>query len=275
MGCESLQQNNLPAVRSSATLKVRLERYLIKPQPIASWYNPGVDTNERPEKPQHLPEYAILCLEALSRSGLSDRLSLGGAIGLMHYYEYRTTHDVDAWWIRSISQRKRQEVVSVLEKTLAPFGDVRTRQWGDVVSIELRQEGKAVFSFQIAERSVLLEPPQPSPWPGVLLDRLPDLIASKMTALVERGAPRDFVDIYNLCRENIVTAHRCWELWELRQAAAEGEANRDRASLAVQLHLERIESHRPLAQIDEVIARESAESLRRWYRKEFLNAAIK
>ena len=234
-----------------------------------------MNTDERPEKPQHLPEYAILCLEALSRSGLSDRLSLGGAIGLMHYYEYRTTHDVDAWWIRSTSQRERQEVVSVLQETLAPFGEVRTRHWGDVVSIELRQEGKAVFSFQIAERSVILEPPQPSPWPGVLLDGLPDLISSKMTALVERGAPRDFVDIYNLCRENIVTPQRCWELWQFRQEAAEGEADRDRASLAVQLHLERIESHRPLAQITDPGGRESAKHLRRWFHEEFLNAAGK
>ncbi len=228
-----------------------------------------------PEKPQHLSEYALLCLEALSRSGLSDRLSLGGAVGLMHYYEYRTTHDVDAWWIRSTGQLERQEVVSLLERTLAPFGEVRTRSWGDVSSIELRQEGKAVFSFQIAERSVLLETPRLSPWPGILLDGLPDLIASKMTALVERGAPRDFVDIYNVCRENIVTPQRCWELWQLRQEAAEGEADRDRASLAVQLHLERIESHRPLADIGDLIARESAESLRRWYRKEFLNADSK
>lgn len=81
------------------------------------------------------------------------------------------------------------------------------------------------------------------------------------------------MDIYNLGRENIVTPERCWELWHTRQEAAEGEADRNRASLAVQLHLERIESHRPLAQIDNLSARESAESLRRWYRKVFLNVA--
>lgn len=119
-----------------------------------------MDANARPEKPQYLSEYAALCLEALSRSGLAGRLFLGRAVGLMHYYEYRTTHDVDAWWIRSTDQRERQEVVALLEGTLAPFGEVRTRQWGDVSSIELRQKGKAVFSFQIAERSVLLETPR-------------------------------------------------------------------------------------------------------------------
>lgn len=229
--------------------------------------------SDQPEKPQHLSEYAILCLESLSRSGLVDRLSLGGAVGLMHYAEYRTTHDVDAWWTLSTSSQERQEVVELLEITLASFGEVRTRKWGDVVSIELRQEGKAVFSFQIAERSVLLEMPRPSPWRGVLVDGLPDLVASKMAALVERGAPRDFLDIYHVCRQELMTPARCWNLWYARQEAAEGEADLKRASLAVQLHLERIEAHRPLANIGDTAERDAADHLRRWFREEFLNAA--
>ena len=233
----------------------------------------GMGVTDKPEKPRRLSEYAVLCLEALSQSGLSNRLSLGGAVGLMHYFEYRTTHDVDAWWIDSTSQLERREIVSLLNETLAPFGEVRTRQWADVISIELWQKGKAVFSFQIAERSALLEAPHSSPWPGVLLDGLPDLVASKMTALVERGAPRDFVDIYQLCQEKIVTPERCWELWQARQQAAMGEADRGRALLALQLHLERIEAYRPLGRIDDPETRESADKLRRWFREEFMNAA--
>lgn len=154
-----------------------------------------------------------------------------------------------------------------------PFGEVRTRTWGDVMSVELRQEGRAIFSFQIANRSVLLEAPHPSPWPGVLVDGLPDLVASKMVALVERGAPRDFLDIYKLCRQNMSTPDQCWRLWHARQEAAEGQADLSQAALAIQLHLERIETHRPLANINDPAQRESAGRLRSWFREEFLNAA--
>lgn len=227
----------------------------------------------QPNKPQNLSEYALLCLEALSKSDFRDRLALGGAVGLMHYLEYRATHDIDAWWLSLTSQAEQQAIRTLLEATLKPFGEVRTRTWGDVMSIELRQDGKTVFSFQIANRSVLLEPLIASPWPGVLLDSLPDLVASKMVALVERGAPRDFLDIYHLCREAIVTPEWCWSLWRARQEAAETEADVKRASLAIQLHLERIETQRPLLKIENLAERESTDQLRRWFHKEFLNAA--
>jgi len=225
-----------------------------------------------PRKPQQLSQYASLCLDALSRSDLRDKLSLGGAVGLMHYYEYRTTHDVDAWWTASTTLADRQAIRALLETTLAPFGEVRTRTWGEVVSVELRQEGKAVFSFQIANRSALLESPQASPWPGILIDGLPDLIASKMAALVQRGAPRDFLDIYNLCQRGLVDPERCWGLWLSRQKAAEGDADLNQASLAVQLHLERITAHRPLSSIMDYTERESARQLRHWFQEGFLNA---
>lgn len=231
-----------------------------------------MDEPGKPTKPQNLSHYALLCLDALSQSGLRDKLSLGGAVGLMHYLEYRSTHDVDAWWTSTAGQVERQQIGALIEATLAPFGEVRTRTWGDVTSIELRQEGKVVFSFQIADRSALLEPPRPSPWPGVLLDGLPDLVASKMVALVERGAPRDFLDIYHLCRQGVVTPERCWSLWRARQEAAGSDGDVSRASLAIQLHLERIATHRPLSKIQEQTEREAAAEIRRWFREEFLNA---
>jgi len=34
-----------------------------------------------------------------------------------------------------------------------------------------------------------------------------------MVALVERGAPRDFLDIYTVCQAGLVTLEECWELW--------------------------------------------------------------
>ena len=51
--------------------------------------------------------------------------------------------------------------------------------------------------FQIAERSAELEASVTGVWPGGIgIDSFKDLVASKMVALVERGAPRDFLDVY-------------------------------------------------------------------------------
>jgi hypothetical protein len=50
----------------------------------------------KPHRPTHIPAYAEICLQALVANGLNDKISLGGAFGLLHYLDYRPTHDVDA-----------------------------------------------------------------------------------------------------------------------------------------------------------------------------------
>jgi len=195
---------------------------------------------------------------------------LGGAFGLAHYFEYRTTHDVDAWWIEPVSQEERKEIIRILEDALRAFGEVRTRAWGDVVSVELRQQEKTVFSFQIARRSVGLQEPVPSPWPGgIRVDSLDDLVAGKMAALVERGAPRDFRDIYMLCQRGEFTPARCWELWRERQQRAGEDFDLQRAVIAIETHLARFEQARPLENIADAEQRTAAEHLRTWFRTEF------
>ena len=115
--------------------------------------------NIKPQKPSHLSPYAQSCLEALVNANLAHRISLGGALGLIHYIDYRPTHDVDAWWSEPLTQGQKQEVMQMLEITLEAFGLVHIRLWGDVVSIELFQDGKTVFSFQIAARLIRLASP--------------------------------------------------------------------------------------------------------------------
>jgi len=127
-----------------------------------------------PHRPSRLPKYSELCLEALINHGLADSMSLGGAFGLLHYLDYRETRDVDAWWSADASADERSRVVSVLETVLRPFGDVRTRSWGDVVSVELEDEEGPSFSFQIANRSVALEAPLRSDGERVQAKRLRD-----------------------------------------------------------------------------------------------------
>jgi len=219
-----------------------------------------------------MPDYAEACLQALAANGLGEKISLGGAFGLLHYFDYRPTHDVDAWWVPSATAEDRRQVIRVIEETLQSFGQVKKRAWGDVVSVELMREGKTVFSFQIAHRSAQLEPPAPAPWTDVLLDSFPDLLASKMVALVERGAPRDFRDVYALCRAGLTTPQECWELWRRRQQLASSDSDSARARLAVETHLARIAQHRPLGDITNPTKRAEAEQVRRWFVQEFLDA---
>ena len=229
-------------------------------------------TPETPRRPSRIPEYAEACLQALVAQGLGGAISLGGGLGLLHYLDYRTTHDVAAWWSEGWSAQDRRRVVAAVEGALASFGEVSTRAWGEVVSVELLREGRAVFSFQVAHRSTQLEPSTRSPWAGVPLDSFADLVASKMVALVERGAPRDFRDIFAVCQADLVSARECWMLWRRRQTAAGSDVDPGRARLAVETHLARIAQHRRIEQIADPGERGEAERVRTWFTREFLNA---
>jgi hypothetical protein len=180
---------------------------------------------------------------------------------------------LDAWWAQTATQEERQAVIQVIENTLQPLGEVHTRRWGDVVSVEL-STGDQVFSFQIAERSAQLRPAEPLGWVGTLLDSFPDLVASKMAAVVERGAPRDFRDIYALCRAGLTDVHQCWQWWRERQRLAKSDEDVTRARLAVETHLARIAAHRPLEGIGDEADRREAERIRAWLRTEFLDALV-
>ena len=225
-----------------------------------------------PQPPAKIPEHAEACLRALAARGFGHVISIGGGLGLLHYLDYRLTYDVDAWWSAQVTSGERRQVVALLEETLGSFGTVKTRAWGDVVSVELRREGQTVFSFQIAHRSAQLEQSLPTAWGGLLLDSFPDLVASKMVALVERGAPRDFRDIHAICQAGLITPRECWALWARRQVAAGNDADPARARLAVQTHLARIEQHRRLDQITSPDQRAEAERVRAWFGQECLNA---
>lgn len=220
--------------------------------------------------PKNISQFAIACLESLQKSGLGRHISLGGAFGLAHYHEYRSTKDVDAWWIKEATENEQQQVLEDLKKTLENFGSVEVRRFGDVVSLELSQQGQVSFSFQIANRSAQLQPSLLSPWAPVKLDSFDDLAASKMTALVERGIPRDFLDIYEICRQKICTIQRCWQLWQDREKKRGVEnANVNLALKAIRLHLSRIERMRPLDLIKNSEDRKQAQELREWFKNEF------
>ena len=228
----------------------------------------------KPRRPTKIPAYAEACLQALVVSGLSDRISLGGAFGLLHYLDYRSTHDVDAWWDVSATSQDKERVIQVIETALGPHGRVQTRAWGDVASVEMVQANQTAFSFQVASRSAQLQPSVPATWIDVALDSFPDVVASKMVALVERGAPRDLRDIYALCDAGLTTPKQCWRFWRQRQRLAGSDTDHRRARLAVETHLSRIALHRPLDGISDPNQRAEAEKVRTWFREDFLDALV-
>lgn len=233
------------------------------------------DTDRLPSRPTHLTAYGEACLQALAQRGLGDKLSLGGGLGLLHYLDYRPTHDVDAWWVPDATHAERRLIIQTLEETLRSWGQVNVRAWGEVTSVELSRSGAKVFSFQIADRSAQLEPSEDLPWVDVKLDSLSDVVASKMVALVERGAPRDFRDIHAVCQADLLTPEDCWHLWARRQRLSDSDTDWSRARLAVETHLKRIALHRPLAQIADSHQRSEAAQLRAWYKEVFLDAVPK
>src|SRR5829696_3951203 len=107
----------------------------------------------RPARPANLSAYAEEVLTALGESGLGHKLSLGGALGLQHYLDFRTTHDVDAWWAEAATPEDKTRILETVEAVLSARGEVRTRRWGEVVSLDLKVDGRTVFSFQVPVRS--------------------------------------------------------------------------------------------------------------------------
>ena len=223
-----------------------------------------------PKKPAHLSKYAKECLEALVKADVANTISLGGAFGLFHYYDYRPTHDVDAWWNENVTDVKKQAVVDILQSTLEKYGSVRVRIWGDLTSVELTQENITVFSFQIAFRTQRLNDLNDAGWINVPLDSFDDLVATKMNALIQRGAPRDFLDIYTICQAKLISMVKCWNLWHKRQGLIGNEHDASKARLAIETHLERISLQRPLEQIKDDQERENAKQVREWFLNSFL-----
>ncbi len=224
-----------------------------------------------PKRPTRISPLGEACLEALAASGTGRFVSLGGAFALMHYHEYRDTNDIDAWWSEDAGQVERDAVVGVLCTAMERDGPVRVRRFGDVVSIELMRGARKAFSFQIARRSARLEDSVPSSWAGVQIDAFEDVLASKVTALVERGAPRDFRDVHAVCQAGLADPEGLWSLWSRRQSAGGGDPDRKRAELLVSKHLETIARLRPLESIADRADRGRAEQLRTWIVREFLH----
>jgi hypothetical protein len=218
----------------------------------------------RPSQLDPLTERVLLLLSGRPEG---DQIVLGGYLALQHYVDYRTTHDIDAWW-RSRADPSAETVIRQVMQQVAAETQMalRERRFGDTLSFELAQEGQQRFSFQIAARSIAVEEPQPSAWPPLQIETLADNIGAKMNALVNRGAPRDFLDVHAVVDRGLLTTDRCWELWQAKNPGASAESGKRN----ILLHLAGLESRRPIDSIADPQARERARHVRHWFTHVFV-----
>lgn len=219
-----------------------------------------------PTPPSRLGPFAREVLEFLAGHDEAAQIVLGGGIALAHYVDYRETFDLDAWWAEAPTAPTNALLDEAMRAVAMRHGlTCARRAWGETVSLELLAGQRKVFSLQIAPRDRYLDATLEAAWPPVRIETLRDNVASKMTALVERGAPRDLRDIHELCRCGLMTEAECWRLYEQKNP---GQAARDGAAKV--LHsLERLETQRPLPGIADDQQREAAATVRRWYREVF------
>lgn len=230
--------------------------------------------NPSPQRPRQLDPLALELLEGLAGHAAARAFVLGGYFALKHYWDYRPTHDVDAWWDSAASTPEREAARAALRQVLSDIAGrrgltVAGRRFGDTESWALNQAGKTLFTFQISTRTVQLEPYQPSPWPPLQIETLADNVGSKMNALVQRGAPRDFLDVKALVTAGLVTPAECWALWERKNP----DLTLGAAHLEVGRHLEALELRRPLSSIPDASERERAQATRGWFRAQFLRSS--
>jgi hypothetical protein len=218
-------------------------------------------------KPTQIDPRAERVLTLLTGKREAREIVLGGYFALKHYTDYRRTHDIDAWWKTRANAETEQVIRTAMQQVATEDGfELRERRFGETVSFELVRGTRKEFSFQITVRSFGLEEPVASVWPPVLIETLADNLASKMTALVDRGAPRDFIDIKHVVNESLITVPGLWDLWCQRNPRESVDSGKQK----VLLHLMSIEGRRPLESIQADAERERAKATRDWFKQEFL-----
>jgi hypothetical protein len=222
-----------------------------------------------PKRPKTLSVLAERVLEEFRGKPIAENIILGGGIALKHYDDFRSTQDIDAWW----KEARNPETITALRSLIENVGkesgyEVVHRQFGVTDSFEFKEtaSNKKVFSFQISVRDVTLDAPLLSAWPPLYIETLRDNIGSKMNALINRGAPRDLMDIYRIVNDGLLKVEDCWKIWQEKNPSGE----RDEAQGKVLTHLIRLEQRRPLEAILVQEERQSATMLRKWYHEAFL-----
>jgi len=217
-----------------------------------------------PKPPSSLNEYALDLLNRLKRDPLASEFVIGGGVALSHYVDYRKTNDLDVWW-KTKESRAALDAVEKAMKAMAAdrnltFSMLKT---GEVDRLILHEGKKKVFSFEIAPRDRSIGNNHQSAWKPLMIESFEDNLASKMTALVSRGAPRDFLDIHTVCGRGI-SPEKCWELYAHKHGCDQTDVAH--AKSKVGRHLRDLERRRPLGKITDLKEREKAGRVRSFFK---------
>jgi len=217
--------------------------------------------------PPRADSLALEILDGLRGRPEAGEIVLGGYFALKRFADYRATNDLDAWWRTGRVEHTMQTVRQAMADVAARHNlELAVREWGETASFELLDGGRKIFSFQIAVRTATLSPPEPSEWHPVLLEGLSDTVGSKMNAVVQRGAPRDFLDIRETVTRGVVSVAQCWDWWARKNPRVSVAQARAQALH----HLEALEQRRPLNAIEDAAARAAAQVAREWIRHTLL-----
>lgn len=168
-----------------------------------------------------LSPLAVKLLDSLGASLASEALEIGGGIALWHYSPHRQTNDIDLWWSEASDLAAEAIERSVVEVAGAEGLDWMERVQQGYPSWDLKSNGKTVFAIQVAVKRVQIYAPVASRWGHLKLETLAENVANKMCALVQRAAPRDFVDIATLLKGSAISPQECWRLWQLKNPQGE------------------------------------------------------
>ena len=202
-------------------------------------------------------------LELLGQDDASAGLEIGGGIALWHYSPHRTTNDIDAWWLDE-SENARDAIDRTMATVAVNYGlELSHRRQPGYESWDLKKQGKAVFAFQVARKSGRVEAPAKTTWGHLKMESFPENLASKMNALVQRGAPRDILDVATVLKIGLASIRECWCLWKKKRPdvpTLEAQAN-------ILKYLNALDARRPLDSIadahERAKAQESRSSIRR------------
>jgi hypothetical protein len=206
-------------------------------------------------------------LEELRGSPEAAEIVLGGYFALRRYVDYRQTNDIDAWWktgrIEASVDRIRAAMLAIARRRGFQLAE---RGIGETLSFEFVDAGSRIFSFQIAPRNVELRSAAVTEWAPILIESLEDTGGSKMNALVNRGAPRDFLDINAVVVRRVASVEQCWHWWREKNPSADPT----QAKVQVLHHLEALEQRRPIEAIADSEERARARAMREWIRNVLL-----
>jgi len=168
-------------------------------------------------------------LKHLGNSSLNDIFFLTGGTALSAFFlQHRYSEDLDFF---TAQPEQVPQVLPVLEKIALQLGvriEIR-RQFKTFLEVFLhRQDGEVIKCDFAQDSPYRLQPKARSEEFGIFLDSVLDISCNKLSALFDRSAAKDFVDVYFIDRE-------LFRFSELLQNARQKHVGLDNYWLAVSL----------------------------------------